>query len=143
MLWIVLPAALASAGCTSNNDVLKKQLDRVDRDVAQLRAANLALQDRLEALEQAPVAQPQTDDRPKLDVVRLTPSDDALAPLLEAERVDDAPRPLLRAAGDEARIEEPSPELEGATNPAGGVTPAVRGAKQKGANPKGFQRNRK
>ena len=143
VFWILLPAAVASAACTSNNEVLKKHLDRMERDVVQLRAANLALQDRLEALEQVPTAQPQMNDRPTLDVVRLTPSDDAAAPLLEAERVDDAPRPLLRAEGDEARIEEPSAEHDATINPAAGGTPAVRGAKQRGANPNGSQRKRK
>ena len=109
---LLVTAATLGLGCSSNGDEMKRQLDQMGRELTALRANNIALQDRVEALEGAPRAaslgdHADTTARPALQVVRLAPE-----PEYEPEVVidDGRPRPRVIVHGDDARIEEPSLE---------------------------------
>lgn len=114
LLWITmaLPIALVVVGCASGNDELRKQLDEMSAEIRELRAAALASQDRLDALEEddravgagAAAEAPRKDatERPTLEVVRLSPNPEATSqpgdPLPWQAPVDDeGERPVLRA----------------------------------------------
>lgn len=106
--WLVI-AALGGLGCSSKTDEMKRQFDQMGREITALRANNIALLDRVEALEEASMVatSAQADDasaRPALQVVRLVPEADE-EPKFAVE--DDGPRPVVVVHGDDARIDEP------------------------------------
>ena len=77
---LALVSALVAAGCSQNKEAFTKRLDQLRADIVQLRAENLALQDRVAELEDldqgAAPAKPPVNPaagRPALKVIRLTP----------------------------------------------------------------------
>lgn len=87
-------ASFGAVGCASNADSFAADLDRLRSEVASLRSQNAALGERLGAVESAarapasqaaePQSAPAVGARPRLEVVRLTPSE-AEEPLVTSE----------------------------------------------------------
>lgn len=110
-LWRV--AALSSVvlfgavGCASNADSFAADLDRLRSEVASLRSQNAALGERLGAVEsaaRAPATEaessqtaPAAGARPRLEVVRLTPSETE-EPLIADEPASPPAAPAVAAA---------------------------------------------
>ena|SRR5688572_5894411 len=128
-LFTIAAVALACSACASNKDELTKQLDDVRREVVALRATSSALQDRLDVLEAgattaAEEEKPVANDRPSLEVVHLSPAEEAPAeePIPVAPPpVDDGPPVVLK--GDEngvETVEEPAPATK-PKNPWAGI----------------------
>jgi hypothetical protein len=109
-------------GCAGNHDKLVHDVDKLSGEISMLRARNLSLQDRVDALEEqgakveasTPVAK-----RPPLRVVRLTPA--SVEPSIlgavpgqatevgkigqQTPAVADGKRPVLHNHGGEPRVE--------------------------------------
>ncbi len=106
----LLVAAALSGGCSSKSDDLEKQLQALQVEVGRLRSANLAMQDRLDGLEmqggRAMAASDEPDDpedRPVLEVVRLTPDSAAAEQeVIVATPPDDGVRPII--GGDDSGV---------------------------------------
>ena len=104
------------AGCSNKTKALAKDLKNLQHEVSRLRSANLAMQDRLDAIELSPNAGPATDnseqddpnDRPVLEVVRLSPEEPGEPEILIAPAPDDGPRPVIK--GDNSSVEQFSDE---------------------------------
>ena len=114
--------ALSTVACASKTDPLKKDIEALQSEVARLRSANLAMQDRLDAIEisgggagtsisDGPDDDPS--DRPVLEVVRLTPEEATEPEPLIATPETDEPRPVIKGDGavvesfaDEAKAKE-------------------------------------
>jgi tol-pal system protein YbgF len=103
---IAVPLAALAAACGGGGDATQKQLDQLRNEVVKLRADNAALGERLEALElrsggSGKKSGAAGEDRPSLDVVKLTPdggsSDDP-----DAETA----RPVVRVTGAGGTITE-------------------------------------
>jgi outer membrane murein-binding lipoprotein Lpp len=112
---VLIGLAAVVSGCSSGRVAMQKKLTELNHQVTQLRASNLALQDRVDALEsKAPVARSsessadeQPDGRPSLAVVRLAPEGnetDEAATEAAAPPPDDGPRPSIK--GDETGVEQ-------------------------------------
>ena len=78
--------ALAAGGCSTGKEVFEQKLNDIKRDLSQVRASNLALQDRIDALEDSGKATEadaleaeaeQAGGRPNLEVVHLMPESPA------------------------------------------------------------------
>lgn len=113
-LWatMALPTALLVLGCASGKDELTKQMEQMNAEIRELRAAALTAQDRLDALEERDTAaaagsgvaaEPGVAGRPNLEVVRLTPTPPGGEEAEPDEAVGDppaepsGPRPVVRA----------------------------------------------
>jgi hypothetical protein len=77
-LSFVAVSLLALSGCAGQGGKLAKEIDKIRNDINVIRVRNLALQDRVDALEvdAASTAKPavkSAPERPALRVVRLTP----------------------------------------------------------------------
>ncbi|MBK9261821.1 MAG: hypothetical protein IPM54_18715 [Polyangiaceae bacterium] len=121
ILVCTLAVATASVGCAKDGSPTRKELSAIQQELVRMRAENAILMARVEALEttRTPKAAPESapkaavsadEDRPKLDVLRLTPtpetSPQADKPAASkdetstASEVDqDEPRPVLRSTG--------------------------------------------
>jgi hypothetical protein len=122
ILACTLAFAAASVGCASDGDSTRKEMASIQQELVRMRAENAILMARVEALEVTRTRQgsveaaPKSaishdDDRPKLDVLRLTPTPEApsqtdkpspaaqdkTAPSDEVDQ--DEPRPVLRSTG--------------------------------------------
>jgi hypothetical protein len=82
---------------------MARQLAKMERELAQVRASNLTLQDRLDALEQRrektardTANNEEGDGRPALEVVRLEPESAAPAQSVD-DPGDDEKRPTIRS----------------------------------------------
>jgi outer membrane murein-binding lipoprotein Lpp len=142
--WVgcaVAAASLALAGgCgSSQSEELAQKLDRLQAEVSKLRAASLALEDRVQAVEARargaaaesdPGAAPSPGDRPQLQVLRLGPS---AAPV--DEHADDGGEPpppepaeppvVLRGDSKGAYVEAAAPATPAPRRPgAPGAKPA-------------------
>jgi hypothetical protein len=136
---VCLALVAALAGC-AGDDAAAKRLGELEREVQKLRATNVALDDRVEALEErgagtataddgeaAPAA---ADDRPALAVVRLAPEPEIGAPeapqpgaaTVAAPEDNDGMRPVIRgdARGVE-RVDEPVDGSKPGAKPAAGA----------------------
>lgn len=109
-------------GCARNHDKLAHDIDKLSGEISVVRARNLSLQDRVDALEEhgarVEAARPPAE-RPPLRVVRLTPATvepSALGALAgqaagvaqmaqKAPAVADGKRPVLHNHGGESRVE--------------------------------------
>ncbi len=112
---VLIGFVVLASGCSSGRVAIQKRLAELTHEVTKLRASNLALRDRVDALEaRAPVARSpegsgddHPDGRPSLAVVRLAPEEPVVdeAPA-EAATVspEDGPRPIIR--GDEGGVEQ-------------------------------------
>ncbi|MEM6790871.1 MAG: hypothetical protein AAF715_25355 [Myxococcota bacterium] len=95
-LGVLAVVVSLSAGCAPPKDATTARLDDLQRELSRVKAANIALSERLDAVEaQAPApagddpslaalgddgsgqANDSSDLRPDLDVIRLGPADDA------------------------------------------------------------------
>lgn len=79
-LLFVAVSACALAGCAGDSERWQRELDETRKQISQLEAENVAMQERLEALEATgPVhlerELPPEDERPELSVVRLEPDE--------------------------------------------------------------------
>ncbi|HZO13088.1 MAG TPA: hypothetical protein VFB62_07510 [Polyangiaceae bacterium] len=99
--WALVWVVLVAGGCASGRDELARELTQMKREMAQVRATNLSLQDRLEGLEERQQrsakneATPEEEDRPTLEVVRLEP--EGAAPKVEpVEEETDEARPVIK-----------------------------------------------
>ncbi len=119
---VLVGLAVAASGCSSGRVAMQKKLTELNHEVVQLRASNLALQDRVDALETTapaartsePSADDQPDGRPSLAVVRLAPdaSETDEAPTEVAPSpADDGPRVSIQ--GDESGVEQVNEDDEG------------------------------
>ena len=102
-------------GCSGQSEEMSKQLASLQKEVGRLRSSNLALQDRVDMLEEqrlgavGDVAVEEvaaSDDRPVLEVVRLAPQASLAEPLpvvMTPEGDPDEPRPVI--AGDARGVE--------------------------------------
>jgi len=108
---LLLTTAAFASGCSGGMEPLEKELKALQSEVNRVRSANLAIQDRLDALEVTALAEAKSDeeqgdsDRPVLEVVRLTP-DDALvdeAPVVASPQTA-GPRPVIH--GDDGGVEQ-------------------------------------
>lgn len=117
LVWasMALPLAMVVVGCGSATEEMSKQIEQLQAEIRELRAAALASQDRLDALEQpgsavgddavgGPAGSGEhAADRPPLDVVRLSPESadsagDVVDPVAVAEPEPNAgKRPMVRA----------------------------------------------
>jgi len=113
----LLALAIFAGGCANNGDSTSKQLAAIQQEMGRMRAENAILMARLEALESARNKQMPAestskgstttdDDRPKLDVLRLTPTAETTPKTdkphdLETtgEGEPDEPRPVIRSTG--------------------------------------------
>ncbi len=104
-----------TAGCSHGRVEMQKRLTELTHEVTKLRASNLALQDRVDALEakaprtrsSARATDEQPDGRPNLEVVRLAPEAPEVAPPpveTPPESATKEPRPIIR--GDESGVEQ-------------------------------------
>lgn len=123
-------AVAALAGCAPEKNATSARLDDLQREISRLKANNIALAERLDAVEaETPTVQEDAslealgqaeedaaDQRPQLDVVRLAPEpEEALAPekpstaLGDAEdpAFDDDDRPVISGAGQ--RVQHVAP----------------------------------
>jgi len=108
-------------GCARNHDKLVLEVDKLSSEISVLRARNLSLQDRVDALEEhgakVEAAKPVAE-RPPLRVVRLRPASvepsapglsgqaaGALQTAQKAPAVADGKRPVLHNHGGEPRVE--------------------------------------
>ncbi|MBI4705561.1 MAG: hypothetical protein HY744_31085 [Deltaproteobacteria bacterium] len=134
----------ASWGCGGDKDGMVARIDRLRSEIVELRAASLALQDRVEALEargrpEGPArpaggkAEPAAPGRPALPVVRIGPEPETngAAPALAPEPPEEeaASRPVLRAdrrggaiatEGGPAGAPEPTPPSKVERGPGAG-----------------------
>lgn len=155
-LWLV--AALSSVvsfgavGCASSADSFAADLERLRSEVASLRSQNAALGERLGAVESvsrapaspAPDSQttPAVGARPRLEVVRLAPSE-AEEPLLASEPTvptapPAAPAPRVRyRSTSKGIVEEIVPLDDVTTRPTSGTVVA-----QAKPGPNAFPANR-
>lgn len=100
-------------GCHGADEAVKSQLDELRREVARIQEANERLNQRVTSMELAaaaannsaePSRRARSDERPALEVVRLTPDSadgrevEASAP--PAEPPDDGTRTVIQAEGD-------------------------------------------
>jgi TolA-binding protein len=98
-------AALALAGCASGHDAADKELAELRTTVTKLRAEQTLLSERVEALEGGrraaggPAPGAGSSDRPDLEVVHVDPDPGDAADA-------DGPRPVIRAQGRAASIED-------------------------------------
>ena len=106
------------AGCSATKDEISKELDHLKAEVTEIRAANAALKDRLDAMDRpsstAKVSDSDdgddvTGDRPQLEVVHLSPDS---SPEGEAE-VETEPvavpvdnRPAVDIVGDRHGVKQ-------------------------------------
>lgn len=121
-------------GCSGQSEEMSKQLASLQKEVGRLRSSNLALQDRVDLLEERrggaveDVAVEEVaagDDRPVLEVVRLAPQASLAEPVplvMTPEGDPDAPRPVI--AGDARGVERIDDEAKEKTGPP--KTPAWR-----------------
>lgn len=112
-----LALAICAGGCANSGDPTHKQLAAIQQELGRMRAENAILMARIEALESARTKQlpaensPKNsptpdDDRPKLDVLRLTPTAE---PIPKSDKPNDLetvvegdpdePRPVIRSTG--------------------------------------------
>lgn len=121
ILVCTLAATFLSVGCANAGDSTHKELAAIQQELVRMRAENAILTARLEALETtrtrqtAPEAQAKPaaadDDRPPLDVLRLTPTSEP-SPTTDKPRADapndtppaeeleqDEPRTVIRSTG--------------------------------------------
>jgi len=133
-------ALAALAGCAPERDATSARLDDFQREISRLKATNIALSERLDAVEsQAPAAQEDaslealgqdaetqaTEARPQLDVVRLAPEPDETPPeqpstaLGDAEDPahDDDDRPVISGAGQQ--VQQTAPATTAGNAPGG------------------------
>jgi hypothetical protein len=110
--------ALSATACASNRNEMTQQLEKLQRDVKKLRASNVALQDRVEGLEEQGSGMGggeeelvEKRDRPQLRVVRLTPKpeqpeswSDEPAAAAPAAKADDGPRVVVRADSEGGEV---------------------------------------
>lgn len=111
-----LALAIFAGGCANRGDSTDKQLAAIQQELGRMRAENAILTARIDALESTRTKQlpaentPKNsptpdDDRPKLDVLRLTPTVESAPttdkPDLETvvEGEPDEPRPVIRSTG--------------------------------------------
>jgi hypothetical protein len=120
-LTIALALCCAS-GCSSQKDEMTKQLESLQKEVNRLRSSNLTIQDRVDALEEDSPSSPSdhasddgddggVDDRPVLEVVRLSPQESlAEPPVVVMTPVGDpnAARPAI--VGDARGVERQDEE---------------------------------
>jgi outer membrane murein-binding lipoprotein Lpp len=121
LLWMML-----LAGCSGGSDAMQKQLDEMKDQVTRLRASNLALQDRVDGLEEQATVQAardeipgaaEADDRPQLEVVRVVPPSEPEQAALEPSAPVDDHRPMIKrnARGEiEVMDEKDAPGAGGA-----------------------------
>jgi hypothetical protein len=111
----LLALAIFAGGCATKGDSTSKQLAAIQQEMGRMRAENAILMARIEALEStrakqlpaettAKSATTTDDDRPKLDVLRLTPTAEPTPKTdkpndLETtgEGEQDEPRPVIRS----------------------------------------------
>lgn len=110
------------AGCGGKTDELSKELASLQKELGRLRSANLSLQDRVDMLEEnrtigpAEVAgeeQQAGDDRPVLEVVRLSPQESLAEPepvVVTPPGDPNAPRPVI--VGDGQTVERVDDEAQ-------------------------------
>jgi hypothetical protein len=114
----VATLCLATTACSATKDELTKQIDEVKREMTTLRAENAALKDRLDLLETEPktesvaASEPKSQasgDRPKLEVVHLTPEEppESPPPVIVAPPDDGPPMDIV---GDAKGVKEVDPE---------------------------------
>jgi len=108
-------ALLSLIGCGGQTDEISKQLTSLEKEVGRLRSVNLSLQDRVDMLEERGAGAVQDvaveeagagDDRPVLEVVRLTPRESLAEPapvVMTPEGDANAPRPVI--TGDARGVE--------------------------------------
>jgi hypothetical protein len=139
MVALTSVVSFGAVGCASNADSFTADLDRLRSEVASLRSQNAALGERLGAVEsagRAPVAQPTEAQsvpaagaRPRLEVVRLTPSE-VEDPLVTSEPSAPAappapPAPRVRyRSTSKGIVEEIIPLDDAATRPTSGTVVA-------------------
>ena len=109
-LVLLMVLSTATLACSGKTDALQKDLDSLRNEVSRLRSANLAMQDRLDAIEVAKAAAPSAEeessddpsDRPVLEVVRLSPeTPPEVAPPVTPDEDIDASRPVIQGEGDQ------------------------------------------
>ncbi len=104
-------AASVFVGCAGANASAQRQLEEMRREIHEIQSDNDRLNERVTALELASAGpseadQPGEDDRPELEVVRLSPDEppDDLGGRMEAPQDPpqdpDAPPTVIRAEGD-------------------------------------------
>jgi hypothetical protein len=147
ILVCTLAATFMSVGCAKAGDSTHKELAAIQQELVRMRAENAILVARIEALEttrtrqttsEAP-AKPaaRDDDRPPLDVLRLTPTPEP-SPTTDKPRAgatndtppadeleQDEPRPVIRSTGrgevvaESPRTSKPTSQPRPATTRSG------------------------
>jgi hypothetical protein len=113
----VIFLALAGLGCSAEKDATARRLDDLQGEISRLKASNIALHDRVEAVESQQTAATTAtdvlvdDDRPTLAVVRVSPEAAAAEePEILAPETDEE-RPSI--VGDRHRVEQAAPRQAG------------------------------
>ncbi|MCA9623375.1 MAG: hypothetical protein KC731_30350 [Myxococcales bacterium] len=110
---LLAPLLLATmVGCGGDRDQMSKDIESLQHELARLRSQGSAMADRLDSLEeqaavasaQSPAAEADPDDRPVLEVVRLSPPEtvEAQEPVVASPESDE-PRPNI--VGDAKGVE--------------------------------------
>jgi hypothetical protein len=117
-------------GCGAGHDAMEKQIAEMRSEITRLRAGHAALTERLESLEiergtynknaAHPPPRAMEGDKPSLDVVRLTPGEEA--------EPEDGPRPMIRAIGNEGSIQGKKSGARGPPKKGGPAAPSKKPA---------------
>lgn len=113
--WLALVFPLGLAACGHGKDVADRRFDELGSEILRLQADQDRFGERLEALEKAETARHSVDSAggapeqlPKLRVVKVAPStpipDDA-PPADEIDPPGSEPRPVVRAVGQSATVQ--------------------------------------
>lgn len=100
--------AFLGLGCSAEKDATARRLDDLQGEISRLKASNIALQDRVEAVEAqgarslAATEALVDDDRPELAVVRVSPEPPAEEEVAPPETEEDRPS----IVGDRHRVEQ-------------------------------------
>jgi hypothetical protein len=120
--------ALAAGGCSAGTEGFEQNFDDIKRELTQVRASTLALQDRLDGLEEsgrhapadlAPVdGEESAGDRPNLEVVHLMPEPREAdwqqgGPASEEPANDEEPVVIKSDARGVAKIQDPNKKPRG------------------------------
>lgn len=99
---VLLLSVVFLASCSNGSEQLEKRMGEIKHELTSLKATNLALQDRMEALEERALSAGSGEQAEASDA----PSD---RPALEIVRVDAAPDPSLDGARESASSVAPAP----------------------------------
>jgi hypothetical protein len=107
-MFSVASVVFLGLGCSSERDSISRRLDDLQSEITRLKAANIALQDRMEGVEAkpdegaSPAAGLVDDDRPELAVVTMSPEPSDAEPAMPPESDEDRPS----IVGDRHRVEQ-------------------------------------